>query len=101
MSRSSLEELGIETDLPKHHHMALEESRHATFDNWPRNLTQKPEDLVKAGFYYVGKEIDYQYGYGLLVHQKSYYSLHLFIYSLEHVDTFMSLSLQKMPATYK
>ena len=51
----SLSELGIETDLPKHHAFAVESVRLATFNNWPSDIRQKPADLAKAGFFYIGQ----------------------------------------------
>jgi hypothetical protein len=53
---SNLNELGIETDLPKHHQYAIEENRLATYNNWPvDSMTQTPETLAQAGFFYTGQ----------------------------------------------
>ncbi|UJZ89032.1 iap-3 [Erannis ankeraria nucleopolyhedrovirus] len=39
---------------PVHPRYSLVNSRLATFKNWPRSLTQTPEELSEAGFYYTG-----------------------------------------------
>ena len=42
---------------PKFSTLSIEENRLKTFNekSWPVGLTQKPEQLAKAGFYYMGK----------------------------------------------
>lgn len=40
---------------PIHNTYATEQSRLATFKEWPRSLKQKPKDLAEAGFYYTGR----------------------------------------------
>ena len=42
---------------PSNKEYSLEEHRLRTFNDrlWPRGLKQRPEDLAKAGFYYIGK----------------------------------------------
>ena len=40
---------------PYHPEYATEQSRLDSFINWPSNLTQKPPDLAKAGFFSFGK----------------------------------------------
>lgn len=39
---------------PIHTIYATEQSRLATFKDWPRSLKQKPKELAEAGFYYTG-----------------------------------------------
>jgi baculoviral IAP repeat-containing protein 7/8 len=39
---------------PVHPRYSLVHSRLATFKNWPRSLTQTPDELAEAGFYYTG-----------------------------------------------
>ena len=41
-------------DKPYHPGYATEQSRLESFREWPVNLAQKPNDLIKAGFYYYG-----------------------------------------------
>ena len=41
-------------DKPYHPGYATEQSRFDSFRDWPVNLTQQPNDLSKAGFYYYG-----------------------------------------------
>ncbi len=41
-------------DKPYHPGYATEQSRYDSFRDWPVNLTQQPNDLTKAGFYYYG-----------------------------------------------
>lgn len=40
---------------PKHPRYATEQSRLASFSDWPRSMGQKPEDLAEAGFFYTGQ----------------------------------------------
>lgn len=40
---------------PIHNMYATEQSRLATFKEWPRSLKQKPKELAEAGFYYTGR----------------------------------------------
>ena len=51
----TLHELGIETDLPKNHRMAILETRLDTFGTWPTDKTQGKNELAEAGFFYIGK----------------------------------------------
>ncbi|XP_067676028.1 baculoviral IAP repeat-containing protein 7-B-like [Haliotis asinina] len=47
--------LGIVRNNPKHPQYAVESTRLRTFKDWPSQMKQKPEDLAKAGMYYLGK----------------------------------------------
>lgn len=40
---------------PVHRHYATESMRLESFKNWPIGLTQKPLDMVEAGFFYTGQ----------------------------------------------
>jgi len=40
---------------PAHPSMAAEEARRRTFRDWPPAMPQRPEDLVQAGFFYLGR----------------------------------------------
>ncbi|XP_041351914.1 putative inhibitor of apoptosis [Gigantopelta aegis] len=48
------ETLGIVQNKPKHPRFSLEADRLATFKNWPSQIKQQPEQLAKAGLFYVG-----------------------------------------------
>ncbi|XP_078322302.1 baculoviral IAP repeat-containing protein 8-like [Crassostrea virginica] len=48
-------EYGITVSTPKHHQYAIKEVRRGTFKNWPSHITQKPDELAEAGFFYTGK----------------------------------------------
>lgn len=51
----AMKELGIQSHHgPRNPVYATVESRLRTFDNWPTDVTQKPEELAAAGFYYTG-----------------------------------------------
>jgi hypothetical protein len=49
-----LNELGIETDLPRNHQMAFLDRRLESFETWTEHDKQDPEVLAEAGFYFVG-----------------------------------------------
>ncbi|KAE8750037.1 inhibitor of apoptosis 2, partial [Frankliniella occidentalis] len=52
----AMKELGIQSHHgPRNPIYATVESRLRTYDNWPTDVTQKPDDLAAAGFYYTGK----------------------------------------------
>ena len=53
----SLHALGIDTDMPRNHSMALLFSRTESFKNWTKTRIQKPLILAEAVFYYTGKYI--------------------------------------------
>ena len=53
--KSTSEEFGVVIDKPRYPQLATELSRLDTFQNWPKNLVISPIELVKAGFFYVGK----------------------------------------------
>merc|ERR1719348_689904 len=40
---------------PAHQRFVTVASRLETFDTWPPGLTQKPKEMVEAGFFYVGR----------------------------------------------
>lgn len=40
---------------PKFHIYSLESARKASFKGWPTQITQRPEVLTKAGFFYLGE----------------------------------------------
>ena len=44
----------IRGQLPKHPEYVNESRRLGSFTNWPEYIVQRPRDLAKAGFYYVG-----------------------------------------------
>ena len=44
---------------PKFHNYAMESARKASFKGWPNQITQRPEVLSKAGFFYLGKLVLY------------------------------------------
>jgi len=48
------EETGIIENSPKHPEFAVETTRLATFKDWPRDVTQTPQQLAKCGFYSLG-----------------------------------------------
>lgn len=39
---------------PKFHNFAMESARKTSFQGWPAQITQRPEVLCKAGFFYLG-----------------------------------------------
>ena len=41
-------------ERPFHPDFSTEQSRLASYNDWPSNLTQQPDELAKAGFYYYG-----------------------------------------------
>ena len=47
-------EYGITVSTPKHHQYAIKDVRRGTFKNWPSHITQKPDELAEAGFFYTG-----------------------------------------------
>ncbi|KAK3931779.1 Baculoviral IAP repeat-containing protein 3 [Frankliniella fusca] len=51
----AMKELGIQSHHgPRNPIYATVESRLRTYDNWPTDVTQKPDELAAAGFYYTG-----------------------------------------------
>ncbi|XP_059483620.1 baculoviral IAP repeat-containing protein 3-like [Neocloeon triangulifer] len=53
--RYSLEALGVRDLIPpKNPSYASIHSRIKSFKNWPKSMTQRPEDLAAAGLYYTG-----------------------------------------------
>lgn len=40
---------------PKFHNFSMESARKASFKGWPTQITQRPEVLSKAGFFYLGE----------------------------------------------
>ncbi|KAL1131911.1 hypothetical protein AAG570_011522 [Ranatra chinensis] len=53
---ATLKELGIQSHrVPRHPKFATYESRHQTYCTWPKTLSQKPEDLADAGFFFTGQ----------------------------------------------
>lgn len=40
---------------PEHPEFAVEAKRLETFEDWPKTMRQKPQQLIDAGFYYTGK----------------------------------------------
>ena len=42
------------TTPPRHPQFANKIARHATYNMWPLSLSQQPDQLVDAGFYYTG-----------------------------------------------
>ncbi|KAJ1531810.1 hypothetical protein ONE63_000464 [Megalurothrips usitatus] len=51
----AMKELGIQSHHgPRNPMYATVESRLRTFENWPSDVTQKPDELAAAGFYYTG-----------------------------------------------
>ncbi|GLG97781.1 Death-associated inhibitor of apoptosis 2 [Gryllus bimaculatus] len=54
-THSNLNDLGIHTHRgPKHPKYSTIESRLRTFVNWPETVSQTPQQLAQAGFYYAG-----------------------------------------------
>ena len=51
---STLEPLGISIAKPKYPQYAVLATRMSSFNNWPVDIGQRPEDLAKAGFVYEG-----------------------------------------------
>ncbi|ESO85746.1 hypothetical protein LOTGIDRAFT_130366 [Lottia gigantea] len=45
---------GIFTEPPRHPQYVTEASRIASFANWPKGVSQTPQMLAKAGFFYAG-----------------------------------------------
>ncbi|KAK6171490.1 hypothetical protein SNE40_019668 [Patella caerulea] len=45
---------GIHTERPRHPNYATEASRIASYTTWPSGLSQTPQQLAKAGFFYAG-----------------------------------------------
>lgn len=51
----SITDLGIQRHMaPANPKYAVYEKRLQTFTDWPKDLTQTPEMLAAAGFYYTG-----------------------------------------------
>ncbi|XP_071160652.1 baculoviral IAP repeat-containing protein 7-like [Mytilus edulis] len=48
--------IGICLEKPKYPKFAKKTTRLSSFDNWPLYLTQTPEELINAGFFYTGIE---------------------------------------------
>ncbi|KAJ8307050.1 hypothetical protein KUTeg_015134 [Tegillarca granosa] len=53
-NQQSYEPLGISTERPVYPHYALTVVRTTSFRFWPKDKTQHPQDLAKAGFFYEG-----------------------------------------------
>lgn len=54
-SESAMRELGVQSHkIPKHPKYSMYEARLQTFVNWPADVTQTPEDISEAGFFYAG-----------------------------------------------
>ncbi|XP_044740157.1 baculoviral IAP repeat-containing protein 3-like [Chrysoperla carnea] len=52
----NLKDIGMNThNGPKYKRYCTEESRIATFKEWPRVMKQKPAELAEAGFFYTGR----------------------------------------------
>ncbi|XP_023930660.1 baculoviral IAP repeat-containing protein 7-B-like [Lingula anatina] len=51
---TTAETLGILTERPRHGIHAIEDVRVRTFANWLPSRIQRPEELARAGFFYVG-----------------------------------------------
>ena len=43
------------TSTPYNEHMAIPVSRGETFITWPKQIAQKPSEMVASGFYYTGR----------------------------------------------
>lgn len=52
--KKHLKELGVFTDTPACPEMATQAARLSTFNGWPPDSIQHPQQLVDAGFYYSG-----------------------------------------------
>ncbi|CAC5368149.1 BIRC7_8 [Mytilus coruscus] len=48
--------IGICLEKPKYPKYAIKTTRLSSFDNWPLYLSQTPEELINAGFFYTGTE---------------------------------------------
>ncbi|XP_052080097.1 baculoviral IAP repeat-containing protein 7-like isoform X2 [Mytilus californianus] len=48
--------IGIGLEKPKYPKYAIKTTRLSSFDNWPLYLSQTPEELINAGFFYTGTE---------------------------------------------
>ncbi|VDI82130.1 baculoviral IAP repeat-containing protein 7/8 [Mytilus galloprovincialis] len=48
--------IGICLEKPKYPKYAIKTTRLSSFDNWPTYLSQTPEELINAGFFYTGIE---------------------------------------------
>ncbi|CAG2244790.1 BIRC7_8 [Mytilus edulis] len=55
-SNSAPMNIGICLEKPKYPKYAIKTTRFSSFTNWPTCLSQTPEDLVNAGFFYTGTE---------------------------------------------
>ncbi|CAC5403112.1 unnamed protein product [Mytilus coruscus] len=55
-SNSAPMNIGICLEKPKYPKYAIKTTRFSSFTNWPSYLSQTPEDLVNAGFFYTGTE---------------------------------------------
>ena len=53
-SNSAPMNIGICLEKPKYPKYAIKTTRFSSFTNWPTCLSQTPEDLVNAGFFYTG-----------------------------------------------
>ena len=53
--QSACERLGVLVDKPKYPEYALESARENSFKNWPKDSNIRVQDLVKAGFFFVGE----------------------------------------------
>ncbi|XP_039289267.1 death-associated inhibitor of apoptosis 2 [Nilaparvata lugens] len=54
-SESAMRELGVQSHkIPKHPKYSMYEARLQTFVNWPADVSQTPEDISEAGFFYAG-----------------------------------------------
>lgn len=54
-SHSEATNMGVCIDKPKYPKYAIRTTRLTSFTNWPSYLTQTPENLAIAGFFYTGK----------------------------------------------
>ncbi|QEI03480.1 IAP-3 [Spodoptera cosmioides nucleopolyhedrovirus] len=43
---------------PRHEAYISYDNRLATYENWPRDIEQRPEDLANAGFFYTGRNAE-------------------------------------------
>ncbi|XP_052061030.1 uncharacterized protein LOC127701244 [Mytilus californianus] len=55
-SDSASMNIGICLEKPKYPKYAIKTTRFSSFTNWPLYMSQTPEDLVNAGFFYTGTE---------------------------------------------
>ena len=53
--RQGVNQLGVNTDLPKHPEYAIESSRLLTYRTWRGDMPQPADVLCRAGFYYTGE----------------------------------------------